>query len=312
MKSLHAISTPRGAIAAIAVDQRKSLRRLIANASAIPESEVPDAQLAEFKEAVTRALTPHASAVLLDPEYGLAAMPQRAPGVGLLATYESDGFDNPRPHRMLALMPEYSVIRLRDLGAQGVKILLSWCPFADPRANDEKRVLIERIGAECASAGLPFLLEPVVYHPEGLPFADRKPDLVRDTVAEFSRPVYQVDVLKIEFPATPAHIGSAYSRAQALDAFRALDEVARCPYIYLSAGVAIDEFVASLELAAEARAGHSGVLCGRAVWQEGIPVYTREGRQALDDWLARDGVRNVTRILDCLKEARPWQQTQKA
>jgi tagatose 1,6-diphosphate aldolase len=108
-----------------------------------------------------------------------------------------------------------------------------------------------------------------------------------------------------------AHVGTAYTRAQALDAFRALDEAARCPYIYLSAGVGIDEFIASLELAAEAATGYSGVLCGRAVWQDGAPVYMREGRAALDRWLAADGVRNVGRILDCLKEARPWQQAQR-
>jgi len=317
MKSLDAISTPQGAIAAIAVDQRKSLRRLIASAGGVPEAAVPDSQLAEFKEAVTGALTPYASAVLLDPEYGLAAMRQRASGVGLLVTYEADGFDNPRPHRMLALMPEYSVTRLRDLGAQGVKILLSWAPDGDARANEEKRVLIERIGAECANVGLPFLLEPVVYDPlgsdpRGVEFTARKPGLVRDTVAEFSRAIYQVDVLKVEFPVSPVHIGSAYTRVEALDAFRALDEAARCPYIYLSAGVAINEFIGSLELAAEAGAGHSGVLCGRAIWQEGIPVYARDGRAALERWLAADGVRNAAQVMDCLKGARPWHHMQNA
>jgi len=316
MKSLHAISTPQGVIAAIAVDQRRSLRRMLASAVGLTETAVTDAQLAGFKESVTAALTPHASAVLIDPEYGLDAMPLRGPDAGLLVTYEVDGFDNPRPHRMLALLPQYSVLRLRDLGAQGIKVLLSWAPGGDPRSNDEKRVLIERIGCECESAGLPFLLEPVVYDPEGadprgIDFARHKPALVRDTIEEFSRPLYRVDVLKIEFPVIMAHVGTTYTRAQALDAFRALDEAARCPYIYLSAGVGIDEFVASLELAAEAATGYSGVLCGRAVWQDGAPVYMREGRAALDRWLAADGVRNVGRILDCLKEARPWQQAQR-
>src|SRR3954462_2043214 len=108
MKPLHSISTPQGIIAAIAVDQRKSLRRMIGDAT--------DAQLADFKEAVVAALSPHASAVLVDPEYGLTAIEQLAPGSGLLVTYESDGFDNPRPHRMLALMPEYSARRLCALG----------------------------------------------------------------------------------------------------------------------------------------------------------------------------------------------------
>jgi len=311
MKSLKHLSDPRGVIAAIAVDQRKSLRRMLAAAAGVAEPSIADLQLAEFKESVTRALSPSASAILIDPEYGLPAMRQRAPECGLLVTYESDGFDNPRPHRMLELLPNYSVARLRDLGAQGVKVLLSWAPDGDALANEKKRVLIERAGWECDAAGVPFLLEPVVYDPagadpKGVEFARRKPRLVRETIEEFSKPVYRVDVLKVEFPVTLAHIGTAYSREEALGAFRALDDVARCPYIYLSAGVGIDEFVASLRMATEAGSGYSGVLCGRAVWQDGASIYVREGQAALDRWLETDGVRNAARILECLKEARPW------
>ena len=214
MKSLHAIATARGTIAAIAVDQRKSLRRLMASAARLPEEAVPDSQLSDFKEAVTAALTPQASAILIDPEYGLSAMRLRAAGSGLLATYEVDGFDNPRPHRMLALLPQYSALRLREMGADGIKILLSWAPDGDARSNDEKRVLIERIGCECEAAAVPFLLEPVVYDPagadpRGLEFARRKPALVRATMEEFSSPRYRVDVLKVEFPVQTAHLGAA-------------------------------------------------------------------------------------------------------
>jgi len=209
----------------------------------------------------------------------------------------------------------HSARRLRDLGAQGLKILLSWAPDGEPCANDEKRVLIERIGHECDAAGVPFLLEPVVYDPAGadprsLEFNRRKPALVRNTIEEFSKPVYRVDVLKVEFPAMTAHIGSAYTREEALDCFRAADAAARCPYIFLSAGVALDDFVGALDLAAEAGAHYSGMLCGRAIWQEGVPVYAREGRAGLDRWLAGDGARNVAHILDHLKEASPWRQRQ--
>lgn len=315
MKPLHAIATPRGIVAAIAVDQRKSLRRMIAAAAGQAESDVTDLQLAEFKRSVVAILSPHASAILVDPEFGSDALGCRAPDCGLLLTYEADGFDNPRPHRMLALLPEFSAVRLRDLGARGVKILLSWSPEEDAAANDRKRVLIERIGHECEGAGIPFLLEPVVYDPSGADlrgphFAARKPAMVRDTIEEFSRPDYKVDVLKVEFPVIMAHVGTVYSRDQALDAFRAVDRVARCPYIYLSAGVSLDEFTASLALAAEARARYSGVLCGRAAWQDGVGVYARHGRAALDHWLAGEGVRNVQRILDHLKEASPWWERQ--
>src|SRR5215475_7497791 len=123
MKPLHALATPQGIIAALAIDQRKSLRRMIAGAAGIPEQQVADSQLAEFKRSVFEILSPHASAILIDPEYGLGALDRRAPNSGLLLTYEADGFDNPRPHRMLALLPEFSARRLRELGALGVKIL---------------------------------------------------------------------------------------------------------------------------------------------------------------------------------------------
>lgn len=311
MKPLHAISTPRGIISALAIDQRKSLRRMIAHAAGQPESAVSDAQLSEFKRSVFETLSPLASAILIDPEYGLDALATRAPNTGLLLTYEADGFDNPRPNRMLALLPDFSAARLRELGAHGVKILLSWAPDDLPTANDQKRSLIELIGDECANAGIPFLLEPVVYDPagadpRGAEFARRKPALVRDTIEEFSKPVYQVDVLKVEFPVIMAHVGAVYSRDEVLEAFRAVDRVARCPYIYLSAGVSTDEFTGALVLANQAKARYSGVLCGRAAWQEGVAVYARQGRAALDRWLVTEGARNVHRIFDHLKEASPW------
>src|SRR3954467_9706709 len=103
LRRLRAISTPRGIIAAVAMDQRRSLRRMLAASAGAAEDSISDAQLAGFKSAITAALTPHASAVLLDPEYGLDAVREKAPACGLLLTYEADGFDNPRPHRMLAL-----------------------------------------------------------------------------------------------------------------------------------------------------------------------------------------------------------------
>src|SRR5947209_7282432 len=100
---LQAISTSRGIIEALAMDQRKSLRQMIAAAAGVAPAAISDAQLAEFKAAVTAVLTRDTSAILLDPEYGLEAAPARAANCGLLMTYEADGFENPRPHRMLAL-----------------------------------------------------------------------------------------------------------------------------------------------------------------------------------------------------------------
>ena len=65
------------------------------------------------------------------------------------------------------------------------------------------------------------------------------------------------------------------------------------PSFTLSAGVSNDQYTESLRWAAEAGVDFAGVLCGRATWKEGIPVYGEKGVAALEDWLAEDGVRNL-------------------
>ncbi len=298
-------------IAALAIDQRKSMRHMIADAAGVAPEHIQDAQLSEFKTSVTKALTPHASAVLLDPEYGLPASHVRATGCGLLLAYEMDGFENPRPHKMLAVLPHLSVRRLRDLGADGIKILLTYTPFDDPAANDRKHALIERIGNECAALEMPFFLEPVGYDPNGadpksLEYAKRKPEIVIRSMQEFSRDVYRVDVLKVEFPVNAAYLGQAYSRKEALKWYREADSATDLPYIYLSAGVSSSQFAEQLALAAESGAQYSGVLCGRATWQDGAAAYARGGNAALDEWLATEGVKKIQAVNECLKPAVPW------
>ena len=72
-KGMKAVSDSRGVIAAAAMDQRGSLRSAIAKERGVDKKEVTDQMLSEFKTCVTRVLTPHASAILLDPEFGLEA-----------------------------------------------------------------------------------------------------------------------------------------------------------------------------------------------------------------------------------------------
>lgn len=320
---LQALSTSSGVIAALAIDQRKSLRRMIAAAAQANLSEITDERLTEFKAVVTKVLSEETSAILLDPEYGIPAAGKRVDSCGLLLAYEMDGYENPRPHRMLALLPSQSVRRLCDLGAQGIKILLHYAPHDTPAANDQKCALIERIGNECDALDLPFFLEPVVYDPDGLDqrsleFAKRKPQWVVDTIAEFSKDVYKVDILKVEFPVIAAYVEDcavytgerAYGLEEALEWFRTADAVARRPYIYLSAGVSSPEFLESLRLALRAEARFSGVLCGRANWQHGVPVYARSASEfhpdALADWLRTEGLQNVRAINELLRSVTPW------
>jgi tagatose 1,6-diphosphate aldolase len=264
-------------------------------------------------------LTPHATAILLDPEYGLPATKARSSNAGLLLAYELSGYDNTQPGRLPDLLPHVSVKRIVDWGADAVKILIYYTPFDEAKINDVKHAFIERIGAECEHYQIPFFLEFVGYDPQGgdeksLEFAKIKPEVVKRSMEEFSRPQYFVDVLKVEIPINAEYVeGSsvykgqkAYTRAEALQHFRDAAAVARKPFIYLSAGVSNQQFTESLRMAAEAGTDFSGVLCGRATWKEGIPVYAKQGGKALEEWLLKEGVKNINSVNEALKSATPW------
>jgi tagatose 1,6-diphosphate aldolase len=272
----------------------------------------------EFKEAVSRILTPHASAILLDPEYGLPAAKLRAKNAGLLLAYENSGYDNTRPGRLPDLLDHYSVRRIVAAGADCVKILLYYTPFDPAAINETKHAWVERIGAECAAADVPFFLEFVGYEDgadeKGIEFARKKPDIVAKSMEEFSKAQYGVDVLKVEVPVNMAFVkgskaakgDSAYTREEAKDHFRKAAAGAKKPFIYLSAGVSNEVFNETLELAAEAGTNFSGVLCGRATWKDGMPIYATQGLKALEDWLADQGVKNIDNVNARLTAAKPW------
>ncbi len=315
---INAVSDERGVIAAAAMDQRGSLRKAIAKAQG---KEAADAQVIEFKVLVTEVLTPYASAILLDPEYGLEAVKHRAKGAGVFLAYEETGYDATAKGRLPDLLPEWSVRRLMEAGADVIKILLYYDPDDTQEINTIKEAFIERIGAECAAYAVPFFLEVIAYSDEigdesSLAFARAKPDKVKKYMQEFSKPQYKVDVLKVEVPINMRYVeGSkansdgqvAYSRDEAKQYFREAAAASRVPFIYLSAGVSNEVFRETLELAAEADTPFSGVLCGRATWQEGIPVYGRGGASALRKWLEDQGVRNIQTINEVLqKGAKPW------
>ena len=181
---MKALANDAGVIAAAAMDQRGSLQKSIASAKGIDSKQVTDEMLSEFKVAVSKVLTPHASAILLDPEWGLPAARARSANAGLLLAYELSGYDNTQPGRLPDLLPHYSVKRIKDDGADAVKILIYYTPFDDEKVNDIKHAFIERIGAECETYEIPFFLEFVGYDPKGgdekgLEFAKLKPDVVK-------------------------------------------------------------------------------------------------------------------------------------
>lgn len=319
LRHMNALSTKDGIIAAAAMDQRGSLQKSIAAAKGVGADAVTPEMMAEFKAAVVKVLTPHASAILLDPEFSLGVLNLRSRNCGLLLAYELSGYDNTQPGRLPDLLPHVSVKRIVEWGANAVKILIYYTPFDDKNVNDIKHAFIERIGGECEAYEIPFFLEFIGYDPKGgdekgFEFAKQKPQVVIASMEEFSKPQYKVDVLKVEVPINANYVeGSsvykgqkAYTRQEALDYFRKAADVAKKPFIYLSAGVSNAQFVESLNMATEAGTDYSGVLCGRATWKEGIPIYAKQGAKALEDWLSTEGVTNINAVNNTAKSAKPW------
>ncbi len=140
LKGLKAVSNEHGVIAAAAMDQRGSLQKSLAKEKG---SAVNDAMMEEFKSLVTEVLTPHASAILLDPEWGLPASKRRAKNAGLLLAYEKTGYDKTGPGRLPDLLNHWSAKRLKEAGADCVKILLYYTPY-DPKDVNEPEARLGR------------------------------------------------------------------------------------------------------------------------------------------------------------------------
>jgi tagatose 1,6-diphosphate aldolase len=315
-KGIDAVADDRGVIRAAAMDQRGSLKKEIGKQGGPTTNEA----LTEFKTLVTKVLTRHASAILMDPEYGLPALKARASGSGVLLAYEKTGYDANVKGRLPDLLDQWSVRRLVEAGANAIKVLIYYDPFDDKDILERKHAWLERIGAECAGVDVPLFVEPLAYDDDmdekGLEFAKRKPEYVKAYMNKLSEPRFAIDVLKVEVPVNMAFVqGSranktgqvAYTKAEALRHFRDAADAATKPFIYLSAGVDDDVFRESLECAGESGAKFNGVLCGRATWKDGIPVYAKEGGAAFEKWLEDRGVKNIEMLNETLaRYATPW------
>jgi len=315
LAGLRKVSNEHGVIAAAAMDQRGSLQKSLAKEKG---GEVSDAMMEEFKTLVTEVLTPHASAILLDPEWGLQASKRRAKNAGLLLAYEKTGYDKTGPGRLGDLLDHWSARRLKEAGADCVKILLYYSPFDPKETNDKKHAWVERIGDECRANDIPYFLEFVGYEEgadeKGLEYAKKKPQIVTESMREFGKDRYGVDVLKVEVPVNMKFVEGtksfggqkAYTKQEAIDLFHQAANVATKPFIYLSAGVSNAEFSETLELAGESKVKFNGVLCGRATWKDGIPIYAKQGAAAFRSWLETEGVKNINNVNSKLKAATSW------
>src|SRR4051812_41818406 len=261
-RSLQQCAQPDGTFAMLAMDQRGSL---IAAMNAHAANPVSYRDIIALKRDVIGVLSPLASAVLLDVEFGYGAcvasetLSGRA---GLLLALEKSGYDGDPTERRTALLDNWSVEDTAKAGANGVKLLLYYHPDAPNCAEQE--ALVAEVAEQCHAWQLPLFVEPLHYSLDrsvkSLPNSER-----RRAVIESARRLVPlgIDILKAEFP---LNVEQSPDQAEWAEACAELSEVCPVPWVLLSAGVDFETFLQQVGVACDA--GASGILCGRTVWKE--------------------------------------------
>lgn len=317
---MQQLSNDKGVIAALAIDQRGSMKRIMQAAAEKAGKQYNIDMVYEFKELVSQELTKYVSGILIDEELGFKGMASKNDNAGLILSYEKTGYDANTKGRYPELLQNESLQRLLAKGADAAKVLVYYNPNDSDEINDVKRAFLERLGDEGLAADIPLFVEIVTYDDnipdsKSLEFAKEKPQLVIDSMAEFDKDAYHIDVIKAEVPVNfamvegYAHDGSpvAYTQAEAGKLFKAVNDVVSRPFIYLSAGVPTEEFRNELIFAGKNGTRYSGILGGRATWLDGVQVYADGGKDALLKWLDTQGKQNVEELNNILnKYATPW------
>ncbi|TQV67734.1 tagatose 1,6-diphosphate aldolase [Exilibacterium tricleocarpae] len=295
-----------------AVDQRPPIKNPIREKRGTEEAPWED--VAGFKRLLIEELQGESSAMLLDPHgaypRGISAY---SPAKGLILTLEDSLFQETPGGRLSATIDDWSVEKIKRVGADAVKVLTWYRPDADPAVCRAQQDFTEKIGAACARYDIPFVFELLVYPLAGdseqtgdyKEMRTKKPELVLESVATFADPRFGVDLFKLESPLAAGDVpgvgNDGWEDAQAW--FDKLGATAGRPWVMLSAGAGMEAFEKVLTHAYAA--GASGYLAGRAIWLEAFrhfPDWDAIRNALRDD--AVDYMRDINRLTDT--EALPW------
>ncbi|MCL7791966.1 tagatose 1,6-diphosphate aldolase, partial [Pasteurella multocida] len=222
---------------ALAIDQRGALKRMLGENATVTQMQI-------FKGLVSKYLTPYASAILLDPEYGWQAADLKDKSCGLIMAYEKTGYDKSKAGRFPDLIDGVSVKQLKEKGADAVKLLLYFDVDEGEEVNQVKTAFVERVASECVAEEMPFFLEILTYDKkvsDKKEFARLKPRKIIEAMKIFSDARFGVDVLKVEVPVDMNFVEGwgtdiVYSQQEAKTFFKAQSEATNLPFIFLSAG----------------------------------------------------------------------------
>ncbi|MGB0498708.1 MAG: tagatose 1,6-diphosphate aldolase, partial [Rubricella sp.] len=272
--------------------------------------DAPWAPVAEFKRLLIETLQDESTAMLLDPHFALpVGMDELKPTKGLIVTLEDSIFKETPGGRLSSEIDQWSVGKIRRVGGDAVKVLAWYRPDASRDVLRAQRDFAKRVGEACARYDIPYLFELLVYPLAGdadqtteyREMGGKKAEHVLQSVEEFARADYGIDVFKLESPVNAGDVPEHDAGVQAL--FDEMGRLAGRPWVMLSAGAGKPQF--RNILAHAYRAGASGYLAGRAIWADAFRAYP--DWDAIRAGLEGDGVaymKEINALTDA--KARPW------
>ncbi len=309
-RGLARLADADGHFRMVALDQRPPLFDAIAQAKGITRDQVEYADVTAAKRLLVENLAPHCSSMLFDPNFAVPAAIDLLPArCGLIMTLEEHRVEETPGGRKSRAITDWNVEKIRAMGGDAVKVLAWYRPDADAAVNEHQKRFVREIGQDCARYDIPYVLELLVYPFLGsanhtadyVESPGKLPGLVIESVREFAKPEYGVDLLKLESPraanSLPLRDGSsaAQTAQKEFDAIGAICRERSIPWVLLSGGAAPEKFERVLEFAYAAGAG--GFLAGRTIWLNAV-LKNFPDRAAVAASLREDGLAVLERLND--------------
>lgn len=285
-RGLARLADDRGLFTMVALDQRPPLISAIAKARGVKPEAVTFEDMLQAKRLLVEALAGDASSMLFDPNFAMPAAIDILPKkTGLIVTLEEHRTEETPEGRKSRAIENWSVEKIRRIGGDGVKVLAWYRPDAGKDVIEHQKNFVRTIGEECRRHDIPYVLELLVYPFMGsdrhttdyVESPDKKAELVIDSVREFARPEYGVDLYKLETPLPAASLpepGDGAAAREAASQFEAIGSICReagIPWVMLSGGAAPEQFERVLSYSYGA--GAQGFLAGRTIWLNAIESF---------------------------------------
>jgi tagatose 1,6-diphosphate aldolase len=309
---LRRLADSSGCFKIIALDQRPPLQAVIKAKRQASEATWQD--VANVKRILAESLASEATALLMDPIYAWPnAYDVLRYNQGLMLTLEHAIYNESPQGRRSCVIPDWSISKIKRCGANGVKLLVWYRPDVSSAVLRHQQEFVRQIGEECVRFDIPFLLELLVYSlPDENPrhLLKNKTDWVLDSIREFAKPEYAVDLFKLENPVTDAMLNETEGTdsSQVQDIYNKMGEITGRPWVMLSAGTDAENFRKILTYAY--RAGASGFLAGRAIWWQAFEQYFPD-LQVMKYELCKNAVRYLRELNELTDTfAIPWSDHQ--